>query len=77
VEHDQSRKTSDYSATGVAALQPFAFNSNPKKTRPVASIGGIYDLGKTQQLSAQWVYRKEAFSAGATNSLLATYSVGF
>lgn len=77
VEHDQSRKTNDYSATGVAALQPFAFGSNPKKTRPVASIGGIYDVSKTQQLSAQWVYRKEAFSSAATNSLLATYSVGF
>lgn len=77
VEHDQSRKTSDYSATGVAALQPFAFGSNPKKTRPVASIGGIFEISKTQQLSAQWVYRKEAFSSAATNSLLATYSVGF
>ena len=77
VEHDQSRKTSDYSATGVAALQSFEFNSNPKKTRPVASIGGIYDVDKTHQFSAQWVYRKEAFSSSATNSLLATYSVGF
>ena len=77
VEHDQSRKTSDYSATGVAALQPLDFNSNPKKTRPVASIGGIYDVDKTHQFSAQWVYRKEAFSSSATNSLLATYSMGF
>ena len=77
VEHDQSRKTSDYSATGVAALQPLDFNSNPKKTRPVASIGGIYDVDKTHQFSAQWVYRKEAFSSSATNSLLASYSVGF
>lgn len=77
VEHDQSRKTNDYSATGVAALQPFEFNSNPKKTRPVASIGGIYDVSKTQQISTQWVYRKEAYSSSATNSLLATYSVGF
>lgn len=77
LEHDHSRKTSDYSATGVAALQPFEFNSNPKKTRPVASVGGVYDINKTQQLSAQWVYRKEAFSSSATNSLLASYSVGF
>jgi len=77
VEHDQSRKTSEYSATGVAALSPLDFNSSPKKTRPVASIGGIFEINKTQQLSAQWVYRKEAFSSSATNSLLATYSVGF
>ena len=76
-EHDQSRKTSDYSASGVAALQPIDFGSNPKKTRPVASIGGIYDVDKTHQFSAQWVYRKEAFSSSATNSLLATYSMGF
>jgi hypothetical protein len=77
VEHDQSRKTSEYSATGVAALSPIDFNSSPKKTRPVASVGGIFEIGKTQQLSAQWVYRKEAFSSSATNSLLATYAVGF
>jgi hypothetical protein len=77
VERDQSRKTSDYSASGVAALQPIDFGSNPKKTRPVASIGGVYDVDKTHQFSAQWVYRKEAFSSSATNSLLATYSVGF
>lgn len=77
VEHDQSRKTTDYSASGVAALQPITFNSNPKKTRPVASIGGIYDVDKTHQFSAQWVYREEAFSSAATSSLLATYSVGF
>ena len=77
VEHDQSRKTSDYNATGVAALQPFEFSGNPKKTRPVASIGGIYEISKTRQISAQWVYRKEAYSSLATNSLLATYSVGF
>lgn len=77
VEHDQSRKTSEYSATGVAALSPLDFNSSPKKTRPVASIGGIFEINKTQQLSAQWVYRKEAFSSSATNSLLASYSVGF
>ena len=77
VEHDQSRKTSDYNATGVAALQPFEFSSNPKKTRPVASIGGIFDVSKTQQISTQWVYRKEAYSSSATNSLLASYSVGF
>lgn len=31
----------------------------------------------THQFSAQWVYRKEAFSSSATNSLLASYSVGF
>lgn len=77
VERDQSRKSSEYGATGVAALQPFEFNSHPKKTRPVASFGGVYDINKTQQVSAQWVYRKEAFSSSATSSLLATCSVGF
>lgn len=77
VEHDQSRKTSEYSASGVAALQPFSFSSNPRKTRAVGSIGGVYEVNKTQQLGAQWVYRQEAFSSTATNSLLATWAVGF
>ena len=77
VEHDQSRKSSDYSAIGVTALQSFVFNGQPKKTRPAVSLGGIYDIDKTHQLSAQWVYRKEAFTSVATSSLLATYSAGF
>ena len=77
MEHDQSRKSSDYSATGVTALQSFAFNEQPKKTRPAVSLGGIYEIDKTHQLSTQWVYRKEAFTSVATSSLLATYSAGF
>lgn len=77
VEHDRSRKSGNYTVTGVAGLSSLTFNSSPKKTRPVASLGGTYDISKTQQVSAQWVYRKEAFSPLATNSLLATYSVGF
>lgn len=77
LEHDQSRKSSDYSATGVTALQSFDFNDKVRKTRPVASLGVAYDVDKTHQLSAQWVYRKEAFSSTATNTALVTYAVGF
>ena len=77
MEHDQSRKSSDYSATGVTALQSFAFNDPPKKTRPAVSLGGIHDIDNTHQLSAQGVYRKEAFTSVATSSLLATCSAGF
>lgn len=77
VEHDQSRKSSDYGATGVTALESFDFNDKVRKTRPVASLGFLYDFDKTHQLSAQWVYRKEAFTSTATNTALVTYAVGF
>lgn len=77
VEHDQSRKSSDYGAMGVTALESFDFNENVRKTRPVASLGFLVDFDKTHQLSAQWVYRKEAFTSTATNTALVTYAVGF
>jgi hypothetical protein len=77
VEHDQSRKSSDYSAIGVTALQSFDFNARVRKTRPVASLGLVFDVDRTHQLSAQWIYRKEAFSSVATNTALVTYAVGF
>jgi len=51
-------------------------NGNPKKTRPVASVGGIHDINPTPQLSAQWVCRKGAYPSSATDSLLATCAVG-
>jgi hypothetical protein len=77
IDHDLSRKTTDFSATGLTALQPFQFADNPKRSRPVASLGAIYDVDKTRQVSVQWVYRKEPFATAATRSLLATYSAGF
>ncbi|MDO9436676.1 autotransporter outer membrane beta-barrel domain-containing protein [Hydrogenophaga sp.] len=77
LEHDQSRKSSDYGALGVTALQSFDFNDKVRKTRPVASLGFLFDVDKTHQLSAQWVYRKEAFTSTATNTALVTYAVGF
>lgn len=42
----------------------------------MTSAGGICDINKTPQLSAQWVCRKEAYSSSATDSLLATCAVG-
>jgi hypothetical protein len=77
VEHDLKNRTSDYSATGVAGLTPFAFSDDMQRTRPVASVGARYNLNRNMQLAARVVYRKEAFSSTSTSTGIVTFSAGF
>jgi outer membrane autotransporter protein len=77
VEHDVKHRTSDYSATGVAGLTPFQFNDDLKRTRPVASVGVKYSLQRHMELSAQLVYRKEAFGSTSTTTGLVAFTAGF
>lgn len=77
VEHDIKHRTSDYSATGVAGLTPFAFNDDLQRTRPVVSVGVKYDLQRNMQLGAQLVYRKEAFGSTSTTTGLVSFTAGF
>ena len=77
VEHDVKHRTSDYAATGVGGLAPFTFNDDLQRTRPVASVGVKYDLQRNMQLSAQVVYRKEAFGSTSTTTGLVAFTAGF
>jgi hypothetical protein len=77
VEQNLKNRTGQYSATGVDGLTPIEFNSNPQKTRAIASIGAYYDIDKKQRVSINGVYREETFNPTATTSVLATYTVGF
>lgn len=77
LEHDLKHSISDYSATGVTGLQAIQFDTNPTKTRPVVSAGVVYAMNKAKQVSAQVVYRKEAFSNSPTSTAQVTFSMGF
>ena len=76
VETDTKTSNGSYSATGVDGLTPVNFNPNPVKTRPTATLGGYYDITKTQRIGITGIYRQEAYQAVSTTTVLTTYTIG-
>jgi hypothetical protein len=77
LEHDIARKIDNYSAAGVDNLDTINFNDNSKRTRLVASLGLGYRIQQSQQVSAQVVYREEAYGDKSTTTAMLVYSAGF
>jgi autotransporter-associated beta strand protein len=76
VETDTNTSNGTYSVTGLNGLTPINFNPNPVKTRPTASLGGYYDITKSQRFGVTGIYRQEPFQAVSTTTVLATYTIG-
>lgn len=77
VESDIAHNTGDYAATGVSDLTPIAFNQNIRHVRPVAQAGVSYAIDKRQTVSANLMYRQEAFNSSNSTTGMVTYQVGF
>jgi hypothetical protein len=77
LEHDITRKIGNYSATGIDNLESIKFNEDSKRTRLVASLGLGFRIQQAQQLSAQVVYREEAYGDKSTTTAMLTYTAGF
>jgi autotransporter-associated beta strand protein len=76
VETDTNTSSGSYSATGLNGLTSINFNPNPVKTRPTATVGGYYDITKSQRFGVTGIYRQEPFQAVSTTTVLATYTIG-
>ena len=79
LEQDLHHKVGNYSATDLNGneLTAIAFNSNIKRTRPVASIGAFYDVTKTQRASATINYLQTAFQSTGSTTAFFNYMIGF
>ncbi|CAM8357919.1 Autotransporter beta-domain containing protein [Candidatus Methylopumilus planktonicus] len=78
-EQDLHHKVDQYSATDLngSELTAIAFNSNIKRTRPVASIGAFYDVTKTQRASATINYQQTPFHSTGSTTAYFNYMIGF
>ena len=63
--------------SNIADLDSVAFNSNIKRTRPVASLGAFYDVTKTQRASATINYQQTAFQSTGSATAYFNYMIGF
>ena len=79
LEQDVHHKVGNYSATNsnIGDLDSVAFNSNIKRTRPVASIGAFCDVSKTQRASATINYQQTAFQSTGSATAYFNYMIGF
>jgi hypothetical protein len=79
LEQDVHHKVDNYSATNsnIGDLDSVAFNSNIKRTRPVASIGAFYDVTKTQRASATINYQQLPFQSTGSATAYFNYMIGF
>ncbi|CAM8376827.1 autotransporter outer membrane beta-barrel domain-containing protein [Candidatus Methylopumilus planktonicus] len=79
LEQDLHHKVGNYSATDLngSDLTAIAFNSNIKRTRPVASIGAFYDVTKTQRASATINYQQLPFQSTGSTTAYFNYMIGF
>jgi len=79
LEQDVHHKVGNYSATNsdIGNLDSVAFNSNIKRTRPVASIGAFYDVTKTQRASATINYQQLPFQSTGSTTAYFNYMIGF
>jgi hypothetical protein len=79
LEQDVHHKVGNYSATDLngSDLTAVAFNSNIKRTRPVASIGAFYDVTKTQRASVTINYQQTAFQSTGSATAYFNYMIGF
>jgi hypothetical protein len=79
LEQDVHHNVGNYSAThsDIGNLDSVAFNSNIKRTRPVASIGAFYDVTKTQRASATINYQQLPFQSTGSTTAYFNYMIGF
>jgi len=79
LEQDLHHKVGNYSATDLngSDLTAIAFNSNIKRTRPIASIGAFYDVTKTQRASATINYQQLPFQSTGSATAYVNYMIGF
>jgi len=79
IEQDVHHNVGQYSATDLngSDLTAIAFNSNIKRTRPVASIGAFYDVTKTQRASATINYQQLPFQSTGSTTAYFNYMIGF
>lgn len=79
IEQDLHHKVDNLTATNsdIGDLSPVAFNSNIKRTRPVASAGAYYDVTKAQRLSGTLTYQQLPFQSAGATSLYVNYMIGF
>jgi hypothetical protein len=79
IEQDVHHNVGNYSATNsnIGDLDSVAFNSNIKRTRPVASIGAFYDVTKTQRASATINYQQLPFQSTGSTTAYFNYMIGF
>ena len=79
LEQDLYHKVDNYSATdvNVSDLTAVAFNSNIKRTRPVASLGAFYDVTKTQRASTTINYQQTPFQSTGSATAYFNYMIGF
>jgi hypothetical protein len=79
LEQDLHHKVDQYSATDLngSDLTAIAFNSNIKRTRPVASLGAFYDVTKTQRASATINYQQTPFQSTGSATAYLNYMIGF
>ena len=79
LEQDVHHKVDQYSATDLngSELTAIAFNSNIKRTRPVASLGAFYDVTKTQRASATINYQQTPFHSTGSTTAYFNYMIGF
>jgi len=79
LEQDLYHKVDNYSATDLngSDLTAVAFNSNIKRTRPVASLGAFYDVTKTQRASATLNYTQLPFQSTSSVTGYFNYTIGF
>jgi hypothetical protein len=78
-EQDVHHNVGQYSATDLNGidLTAITFNSNIKRTRPVASIGAFYDISKTQRVSATINYQQLPFQSTGSATAYVNFMIGF
>jgi hypothetical protein len=79
LEQDVHHKVDNYSATNsnIGDLDAVTFNSNIKRTRPVASAGAYYAVTKTQRLSGEVYYQQLPFQSTGSTTAYFNYMIGF
>jgi hypothetical protein len=79
LEQDVHHKVDQYSATDLngSELTAIAFNSNIKRTRPVASAGAYYAVAKNQRLSGEVYYQQLPFQSTGSATAYVNYMIGF
>ena len=74
IEQDFYHKVDNYQAKDI---DPVAFNSNIKRTRPVISAGAFYDVTKTQRASVMVNYQQLPFQSTGSATAYVNYMIGF
>lgn len=77
IEQDLDHKVDQLSASGVSGLTSENFNSNIKRTRPVASVGAYYAVAKNQRVSGEVYYQQLPFQSTGSATAYVNYMIGF